>query len=178
MNSCSSPLDDSIERVAQQLAGRSEEVLRGTDQAISSRFNELSEPLGQLTNDARQTLSGLQLALGQEIAQARASLAEIEHSTGRLKDYAGQLEAASHDTVNELHRRLENILEAQTDEMRHRVEKLANDAQERLGPALDALSQQLAEGTISDVQFKVAPHVERVPELLRELSARELTGSE
>jgi hypothetical protein len=167
-------LDDSVERVAQQLAGRSEEVLRGTDQVISSRFAELNEPLAQLTNDARQTLSGLQSALEQEIAQARASLAEIEHSTGRLKDYAGQLEAASHDTVNELHRRLENILEAQTDEMRQRVERLANDAQERLGPALDALSQQLAERAISDVQSKVAPHVERVPELLRELSAREL----
>jgi hypothetical protein len=167
-------LDDSVERVAQQLAGRSEEVLRGTDRAISGRFAELNDPLEQLTNDARATLVGVQSALEQEIAQARASLAEIEHSTGRLKDYAGQLEAASHDTVNELHRRLENILEAQTDEMRQRVEKLANDTQERLGPALDSLSRQLAERTIADVQSKVAPHVERVPELLRELSAREL----
>jgi hypothetical protein len=167
-------LDDSVERLAGQLAGRSEEVLRGTEQAISSRFSELSDPLGQLTNDARQTLSDLQSALEQEIAQARASLADIEHSTGRLKDYAGQLEAASHDTVNELHRRLENILEAQTDEMRQRVDRLASDARERLGPALDALSQQFAERTIADVQSKVAPHIERVPELLRELSAREL----
>lgn len=167
-------LDDSVERVAQQLASRSEELLRGTDQAISSRFAKLSDPLGQLTSEARQTLSGLRSALEDEIAQARASLAEIEHSTGRLKEYAGRLEAASHDTVNELHRRLENILEAQTDEMRQRVERLANEAQERLSPALDSLSQQLAERTIADVQSKVAPHIERVPELLRELSAREL----
>ncbi len=167
-------LDDSIERVARQLAGRSEEVLRGTEQTISSRFSALNEPLAQLTNEARQTLSGLRSALEEEIAQARASLAEIEHSTGRLKDYAGQLEAASHDTVNELHRRLENILEAQTDEMRQRVDGIANDAQERLGPALDSLSRQFAERTIADVQAQVAPHVERVPELLRELSAREL----
>ncbi len=167
-------LDDSVERLAQQLAGRSEEVLRGTEQAISSRFAELSDPLGQLTHEARQTLSDLQSALQKEIAQARSSLAEIERSTNRLKDYSGQLEAASHDTVNELHRRLENILEAQTDEMRQRVERLANDAQERLGPALDDLSQQLAQRTIAEVQSKVAPHVERVPELLRELSAREL----
>lgn len=167
-------LDDSVERVAQQLASRSEELLRGTDQTISSRFAELSGPLGQLTSEARQTLSGLRSALEDEIAQARASLAEIEHSTGRLKEYAGRLEAASHDTVNELHRRLENILEAQTDEMRQRVERLANEAQERLSPALDSLSQQLAERTIADVQSKVAPHIERVPELLRELSAREL----
>jgi hypothetical protein len=167
-------LDDSVERLARQLAGRSEEVIRGTEQTIFNRFAELSDPLGQLTNEARQTLSGLRSALEQEIAQARSSLSEIEHSTTRLKDYSAQLEAASHDTVNELHRRLENILEAQTDEMRRRVEKLASDAHERLGPALDALGQQLAERTIADVQSKVAPHTERVPELLRELSAREL----
>jgi hypothetical protein len=167
-------LDDSVERLARQLAGRSEEVLRGTEHTIANRFAELSDPLAQLTSEARQTLVGLRSALDEEIAQARSSLSEIEHSASRLKDYAGQLEAASHDTLNELHRRLENILEAQTDEMRQRVEALANQAHERLGPALEALSQQLAERTIADVQSKIAPHVERVPELLRELSAREL----
>jgi hypothetical protein len=167
-------LDESVERLARQLAGRSEEVLRGTEQTISSRFAELSDPLGDLTNQAQQTLSSLRSALDEEISQARASLSDIEHSASRLKEYSGQLELASHDTLNELHRRLENILEAQTDEMRQRVERLANEAQERLGPALDALSQQLAERTIADVQSKVAPHIERVPELLRELSAREL----
>jgi len=167
-------LDESVERLARQLAGRSEEVLRSTEQGISARLAELSDPMAQLTNEARQTISGLRSALEEEIAQARASLSEIEHSTSRLKEYSGRLEAASHDTVNELHRRLENILEAQTDEMRQRVEALANQAQERLGPQLDALSRQLAERTIADVQSKIAPHVDRVPELLRELSAREL----
>ncbi|HTX14429.1 MAG TPA: hypothetical protein VMD77_03970 [Candidatus Baltobacteraceae bacterium] len=167
-------LDDSVERLARQLAGRSEEVLRDTEQMISNRFAELSNPLGQLTNEARETLAGLRSTLEEEIKQARSSLSEIEHSASRLKDYSGQLESASHDTLNELHRRLENILEAQTDEMRQRVERLAADAHGRLGPALDALGQQLAEKTIAEVQSKVAPHVERVPELLRELSAREL----
>jgi hypothetical protein len=167
-------LDGSIEQLAQQLAGRSEEVLRGTEQTISYRFAELSEPLGRLANEARQTLSGLRSALEEEVTRARSSLSEIEHSASRMKEYSGQLEAASHDTLNELHRRLENILEAQTDEMRRRVERLANEAHERLGPALEILGQQLAERTIADVQSRVAPHLERVPELLRELSSREL----
>jgi polyhydroxyalkanoate synthesis regulator phasin len=101
-------------------------------------------------------------------------LSEVEHSASRLKDYSGQLESASHDALNELHRRLENILEAQTDEMRQRVDRLASEAHDRLRPELDFLGQQLAERTIADLQSRVAPHVERVPELLRELSAREL----
>ena len=167
-------LDDSVERLAQQLAGRSEEVLRGTESTIAGRFAELSDPLAQLTSEARETLAGLRSALDQEIAQARSSLSEIEHSASRLKDYSGQLESASHDALNELHRRLENILEAHTDEMRQRVDRLAAEAHERLRPELDSLGQQLSDRTIADLQSKVAPHVERVPELLRELSAREL----
>ena len=167
-------LDDSVERLARQLAGRSEEVLRGTESTIADRFAELSDPLAQLTVEARQTLAGLRAALDQEIAQARSSLSEIEHSASRLKDYSGQLESASHDALNELHRRLENILEAQTDEMRQRVDRLASEANDRLRPELDLLGQQLAERTIADLESKVAPHVHRVPELLRELSAREL----
>jgi len=167
-------LDDSVERLARQLAGHSEEALRSAEQAVTTRYAELSEPLGEVTIEARRTLSGLRSALDEEIAQARASLGEIEHSASRLKEYSGQLESASHDTLNELHRRLENILEAQTDEMRQRVERLAADAQERLAPMFEGLSRELAERTIAEVRSQVAPHVERVPELLRELSAREL----
>jgi len=62
-------LDDSVERLAQQLGGRSEEVLRGTESTIASRFAELSDPLAQLTNEARRTLAGLRSALDQEIAE-------------------------------------------------------------------------------------------------------------
>ncbi len=76
--------------------------------------------------------------------------------------------------LNELHRRLENILEAQTDEMRQRVERHRERCAGTPRPGARRPGQQFAERTIADVQSKVAPHVERVPELLRELSAREL----
>jgi hypothetical protein len=168
-----SSLDSSIERLVEHLSGRSQEVVRRAEQKISERFAELREPLGQISADARETLSGLKSALEQEIGRARSSLAEIEHSASRMKEYSAQLEAASHDTLNELHRRLENILEAQTEEMHRRAAHLADGVQQRIGPALDAASQQLVERTVADVESRLAPRIERVSELLRELAPRE-----
>jgi len=169
-----SSLDGSIERLVEQLSGRSQDVLRGAEQRMSERFAELRQPLGQMYSEARETLSGVKSALEHEVGRARSSLSEIEHAASRMKEYSAQLEAASHDTLNELHRRLENILEAQTDEMNRRAELAAAGVPQRLSPTLDFLGNQFVERTMAEVESKLAPRIDRVPELLRELANREI----
>lgn len=169
-----SSLDGSIERLVDQLSGRSQEVLNVAEQRMTERFSELRQPLGQMYTEARDTLSGVRAALEHEVGRARSSLTEIEHAASRMKEYSAQLEAASHDTLNELHRRLENILEAQTDEMHRRAEHAVQGVPQRLGPTLDNLGSQLVERTMAEVEAKLGPRVERVPELLRELANREV----
>jgi hypothetical protein len=169
-----SSLDGSIERLVEQLSGQSQEILSGAEQRMIERFAELRQPLGQMYTEARDTLSGVRAALEHEVGRARSSLTEIEHAASRMKEYSAQLEAASHDTLNELHRRLENILEAQTDEMRRRAEHAVNEAPQRLAPTLDHLGNQLVERTMAEVEAKLGPRIERVPELLRELANREV----
>ncbi len=167
-------LDGSIERLVEQLSGRAQEVLGAAEQRMTERFSELRQPLSQMYTEARDTLSNVRTALEQEVGRARSSLSEIEHAAGRMKEYSAQLEAASHDTLNELHRRLENILEAQTDEMHRRAEHAVQGVPQRLGPTLDHLGSQLVERTMAEVEAKLAPRIERVPELLRELANREV----
>jgi len=169
-----SSLDGSIERLVTQLSGRSQDVLRDAEQKMSERFAEIRQPLGQLYSEARETLSGVKAALEQEVGRARFSLNEIEHAATRMKEYSAQLEAASHDTLNELHRRLENILEAQTDEMNRRAENVAASVPQRVAPALDALGHEFVERTMGEVQSKLTARIERIPELLRELDDREI----
>jgi hypothetical protein len=173
-----SSLDGGIERLVETLSARAQDILRSAELKMSERFAELREPLGQMAAEARATLASVKSALEQEVARARSSLAEIEHSSNRMKEYSAQLEAASHDTLNELHRRLENILAAQTAEMNRRVEDLAADLPQRLVPTLDSVGQQFVGRTIVDVESKIAPLIERVPELLRELGAREVQVEE
>jgi hypothetical protein len=167
-------LDGSIERLVEELSGRAQDVLGGAEQKMQERFAELRQPLSQMYTEARDTLSGVRAALEHEVGRARSSLAEIEHAAGRMKEYSAQLEAASHDTLNELHRRLENILEAQTDEMHRRAQHAAEGVPQRLAPTLDHLGNQMVERTMAEVEAKLAPRLERVPELLRELANREV----
>ncbi len=169
-----SSLDGSIERLVEQLSGRSQGILRDTEQRMSERFAELRQPLGQMYSEARDTLSGVKSALEHEVGRARSSLSEIEHAASRMKEYSAQLEAASHDTLNELHRRLENILEAQTDEMNRRAELATVSVPQRLAPTLDLLGTQFVERTMAEVESRLAPRIERVPELVRELGNREI----
>lgn len=169
-----SSLDGSIERLVEALSGRSQEILDGAEQRMTERFAELRQPLGQMFTEARDTLSGVRAALEHEVGRARSSLAEIEHAAGRMKEYSAQLEAASHDTLNELHRRLENILDAQTEEMHRRAQHAVEGVPQRLAPTLDHLGSQLVNRTMAEVEAKLGPRVERVPELLRELSNREV----
>jgi len=173
-----SSLDTGIERLAGRLSSRSEDILLEADQKLSVRMAELREPLAQVSALAREALSSIKTALDDEVARARAALAEIQQSASCVKEHAAQLEAASQDTVNDLHRRLENILEAQTDELRRRAENAGAELPQRLAPTLDSLGQRMVERTVAEVEAKLAARTERIPELLRELAARELQAEE
>ncbi|MGA7061295.1 MAG: hypothetical protein WBY69_08790, partial [Candidatus Acidiferrales bacterium] len=80
--------------------------------------------------------------------------------------------------MNDLHRRLEKILDAQTAEMNRRAESISAGIPHRVAPALDSLSHRFLERMSMEAEGKLAPHLERVPALLHELSAREMEVEE
>lgn len=168
-----SSLDGSVQRLVAQLSERSQEVLRATENKLTERFAEMQQPLAQAALETRESLTAMKGSLEEEVTRARFSLAEIEHSAGRMKEYSTQLEAASHDSLNELRRRLENILEAQTAEMNRRGDLLAAGLAQRAAPTLDSLGQDFLARIGKEAESRLAPHLDRVPELLRELSSRE-----
>jgi len=169
-----SSLDNNLHRMVDQLSERSQETLRSAEQKMTERLGELRQPFAQAAVEARETFSGIQSALEQEVLKARSSLAEVKQVASRTEEFSAQLEAASQDTVNELHRRLERILDAQTKEMHRRMENLIADVSQRAVPALDALSNQFQERALAEAEAKLAPHLQRVPALLHELAAREV----
>jgi hypothetical protein len=169
-----SSLDNNLQRMVEQLSERSHEVVRNAEQKMTERLGELRQPFAQAAAEARETFSGIQSALEQEVLKARSSLAEVKQVASRTEEFSAQLEAASHDTVNELHRRLERILDAQTAEMNRRMENLSGEVSQRVIPVLDSLSHQFQERAVAEAEAKLAPHLERVPALLHELAAREV----
>lgn len=173
-----SSLDSSMQRLVEQMSERSQDVLRGAERKMTERITEMRQPLEQASSEARESVAAIKSSLEEELTLARASLGEIEQVAGRTKEYSAQLEAATHDTLNELHRRLEKILDAQTAELNRRAENLAAGVSQRVAPALDSLGQQFLERTMAQMESKMAPAFERVPELLRELTAREVQVEE
>src|SRR6202046_5180232 len=173
-----SSLDTNMQRLIEQITQRSQDVLRDEESKIREHVAEARQPLAQISSEARETFAVIKASLDQEVARARASLSEIESAASGTKEYSAQLEAASHDTLNELHRRLEKILEAQTAELNRRADSLAAVMSQRVAPALDSMQQQYLDRTLAQAEAKLAPHLERVPELLRELASREAQAEE
>jgi len=173
-----SSLDSSIGRLVEQLSERSQELLRNTEQKLTERFAEIRQPLSQMYSEARDTLASVRAALDDELGRAHSSLSDIEHATTRMREYSAQLEATSHETLSELHRRLESILQAQTDEMGRRAEHTLASMPQRLSPALDSLGQQVAERTMAEIDAKLTPRMEHAAELLRGLQSREAEADE
>ncbi len=173
-----SSLDSSIERLVGEISRHSQEVLRAAEQRMSERVSELRQPFGLMQSEARDALSELKPALDQELGRVRSALSEMEKAASRVKEYSAELDATTHDTLDELHRRLENILQLQTEELNRRAENLVAGVPQRLGSTLDALSNHLAERVTQEVETKLAPGLERASELVRQLTAREMEGEE
>src|SRR6201987_2962672 len=158
-----SSLDGSMQRLVEQLSQRSQEVQRGEETRMGERFAELIHPVNEAAAKAGQTLAEIRFGLETQVAAARSSLEEIERSPGRIRENSAQFEAAGHDSLNELHRRLENVLDAQTAEMSRRVEAMASGMAQRISHASEAMGNQQVERAVAQMEAQLAPHLERVP---------------
>jgi hypothetical protein len=168
-----SSLDSGMQRLVGQLSDSSQSLIQSSEQKISERLAELRQSVEQVSAEAQRAAGSVRASLDEELAQARSALAEIEHTAGRIKESSSQFEAASQDSLNLLHRRLENMLDAQTAEMTRRLDNLAAGVSQRIAPALDSQAQHLISRAVAEVESKLSPHLERVPQILRELASRE-----
>jgi hypothetical protein len=173
-----SSLDSNLNHMIGQISAHSQEILQTAEKKMTERLGELREPFAKAAEEARDTIAGIQTSLTQEVQRARGSLTEVEQVAGRTKEISEQLEAASHDTLNQLHRRLEKILDAQTAEMNRRADGISLNLSQTAGLSLDSVGHQFLERTIAETERRLAPHLERVPALLRELETREVQTEE
>lgn len=173
-----SSIDASVQKLVGQLSNQSQEIVRNAEKRMTEKLDDLRGPFNLATAEARHTFSEIQSRIVQEVAIARSSLADVEQAASRTKEFSSQIEAATHDTLNELHRRLETILNSQTSEMNRRAESVATSLTQRISPVLDTMGQQFLERTSAEMESKLAPHMERVPALVRELNSREAQAEE
>ncbi len=173
-----SSLDNAVSRLVSKFGESSSNAVAGAEQKMAARLSELSQPLADKASAAQETLTGVSTALELEVTRARTSLGEIEQAANRMSEYSAQMEAASQDTVSELHRRLETILASQSAELNRRAETLAARLTERMGATLESSGQQVVTRTLTELEAKFDAQVERAQDLLRQLTAREEQAEE
>jgi len=173
-----SSLDSAMQRLAARLAEETQNALSAGERQTEARAAELSAPALAKLAEAREALTHVESLLENQVSGARASLAELEEAAARMKESAETWESHGQSTIERLERRLEKILTTQTAELNHRAESLAAGLAQRVAPALESTGHSFITQTLADLQARLAPHIERVPELLRELSAREVQAEE
>ena len=173
-----SSLDSNLHHMVGQISAHSQEILQAAERKMTERLGELREPFAKAAEEARDTIAAIQASLNQEVQRARGSLTEVEQVAARTKEISAQLEAASHDTLNQLHRRLEKILDTHTTEMNRRAEGISANLSQTVGASLDSVGHQFLQRTIAETEGNLAPHLEKVPRLLRELENREVQTEE
>lgn len=169
-----SSLDRGVRRMIAHLSQSSEEIAREAGTKLSEHVHELRQPLLQNVAEARETLSSMRTAVDEELSRAKSSLTEIEHSISRMGRFSTEIDAATRNALDELNRRLNLVLDAQTREMGERAEAVTTGSIEKVTSALESLKQQVIGGAAAEIESKLAPHMARLPEILRELSTKEL----
>jgi hypothetical protein len=120
-------LDNSANRLASRLAESSQSALENAESKLSERISQLAQPVTSAVSDARAALLEIRASLDEELHRARTSLREIESAAERMTEFSSQMDAATHDAVNQLHRRLESALDSQEAELRRQADALAAD---------------------------------------------------
>ncbi|HEY4739155.1 MAG TPA: hypothetical protein VIH76_01020 [Candidatus Acidoferrales bacterium] len=173
-----SSLDGAAQQLASRLAENTQSALESAEGKLIERIAQLCQPVTNTVSEAHQALSGIRSALDAELQRARTSLVDIEGAAERVRAFSAQIDAASHDAVNQLHQRLDAALQLQVTELRRHADALTSDLPQRIQPALDAAGHQLVSKTLAEIDARLGPHLERVPDLVRELTAHEVQAEE
>lgn len=171
-------LDGAAHRLATRLAETTQTAIEGAGGKLDERVAQFTQPVTSAIQEAQAALGNIRTSLGEELQKARGALGEIERAADRMKEFSGQIDAASHKAVNQLHRRLEGVVETTVTELQRHASGIMTELPQRLQPALDAAGEQFITRTIGDLDAKLKPHIDRVPHLIRELTAHEVQAEE
>lgn len=166
-------LDRGVDRLVTQLSQSSQEIAREAGAKLSAEVGELRGPLLLNLVEGRETVAAIRSAADEELARAKSSLAEIERSVSQINGFSAQIDSATQHALEEVNRRLALILDAQVKEMGERAEALTARSIEQAALALESHRQQVVGGVAGEIESRLAPHMERLPGILRDLSAKE-----
>ncbi len=171
-------LESAARLAADRLARNTQEARQQLEQEFNLRVASFRQSLEQTNAAAENTLSTLREALDAETARAKALLGETQQAASRMEEYVSHLDARGRSTTEELQRRFEAILATESAELNRRAEGAVSGMVGRLEPVLEAAGQQALARIATQLEQQLAPHFERVNELVQKLAAGQAQAEE
>jgi len=173
-----SSIENAARAVADRLAHSSEGVAQELEQRLAQRIEVLGQRVTQAAAEAEASLGRLREAFETESSRARTAVGDLRDAAARAEDHAVALEALKRASIDELARRGEALVEANSAEMNRRADGATSSMATRLEPALETAAQELLQRLATEFEQRLAPELDRARGAIDELQSNSQTLEE
>ncbi|MGH9594446.1 MAG: hypothetical protein ACRD5L_15250, partial [Bryobacteraceae bacterium] len=137
-----SSMEDAARRSRENFLRTAEEAAQQVQQQVQHRISVIGQAFSQVTAEAEGNLELLRESVGHETTRASAAISQLQLSMGQVDARRAEFSSLVDASAEELARRSQAILEAQSQEMTRRSDSAASGMVARLQPALESAGQQ------------------------------------
>jgi hypothetical protein len=163
-------LEDAARQFADRVARSGEASMRQLDDELRQRVGVISSAFSQVTSEAERTLGTLRASISNEIASGQATISQLQQSLDQFETRKEGIAQIIQTASQELARRGEALLEAQSVEMNRQADAAVAGMAERLQPVLESTGHQTIERLGHELEERLAPQVARATELVSKLA--------
>ena len=172
-----SMLDEAVQqgtvRLAEQLDELRREAHDQAEQELVGRAKEFSVSLAQMAASAEQSLAGVRETLAKELEQSAESLKQMEQAIGRVQEFEQQTHAIRERTAEELEKRAVEIVASRTTELHLRAENIGAEVLAQIEPELEHTARVFLERLAQQAEQQLGPQLARAAEASAKLAVEQ-----
>ena len=162
-------IDDTSRLAAEQFGKNAETAARQIEEQLQQRINIIGDAQSQVAAEAENLMSMLRAAMNQEVARGEAMFSQLQLAAAQLDakhtEFSARIDAASED----LARRNQAVLEAQSGELNRQAESVVAGMAERLHSALETSGHETMDRLVAELDQRLSPQMARIAEATTKL---------
>ncbi|MGA7855050.1 MAG: hypothetical protein WCA15_17125 [Candidatus Acidiferrales bacterium] len=167
-------LGDKLTEISQVALTQAEQDAATRAQALQASLSEASRAAAiQAEQDAAARAQVLRSSLDEAIAGAASTIetlgAGLQHERHRAEETKAQLQEAVQNSLWQSRQQLDELLNAQQQEMSRKADQVIADRAQQIEPALQASAQKILERVSIDLEQKLTPRLDQVHRAISEL---------
>ncbi len=171
-------LGDKLAEISQSALTQAEQDAATRVQALQASLNEASRAASiQAEQDAAARAKVLRSSLDEAIAGAASTIetlgAGLQQERHRAEETKAQLQEAAQNSLRQSRQQLDELLNAQQQEMSRKADQVIADRAQQIEPALQASAQKILERVSIDLEQKLTPRLDQVHRTVAELEQAE-----